>query len=327
MTPGAPFDGEVADAPDGGEGWWLEADDGTRLRAVVWRRDRRGTVLLFPGRTEFAEKYGRIAGALVARGLSVAVIDWRGQGLSDRHPRNAMLGHVRDFGDYQRDVAALLRAAAELGLPRPLHLLAHSMGGCIGLRALVEHEGPDGGFDGGFDGAIFAAPMWGLNLRAATRGMAAAISAVAGRFGFGDRQMPGTGRRAGALPFAGNVLTSDPEVFQWCQAQLVAHPELGLGSPSVAWTGCALRAARTVAQGPMPRVPVLVLLGSDEVVVSAADVRRVVRRMPQGELVELPGARHEIFMERPTITAEVWRCVDALLSRTGPKGPVPVVAG
>jgi lysophospholipase len=270
--------------------------------------------LIFPGRTEFAEKYGRVAGELVARGLAVAVIDWRGQGLSERHPRDAMLGHVRDFGDYQRDVAALVKLAAALQLPGPRYLLAHSMGGCIGLRALVER--PD------FDAAIFSAPMWGLNLHGATRGLAAMISAVAGGLRFGDRVMPGTARRAGPLPFAGNVLTSDAEAFDWCQAQLTARPELGLGSPSIAWTGGALRAARLVALGPMPPVPALVLLGSEEVVVSPTDVRRVARRMPQGELVELAGARHEIFMERSEITREVWRRVDALLDRVVTADPV-----
>ena len=319
MTPGAPFDSAVAGAPEGAEGWWLRADDGARLRAVAWRGGRLGTALVFPGRTEFAEKYGRVAGELVARGLAVAVIDWRGQGLSDRHPRDAMLGHVRDFGDYQRDVAAVVRLADTLGLPAPRYLVAHSMGGCIGLRALVERNG--------FEAAVFSAPMWGLNLRTATKGLAAAIAVMAGGFGLGDRQMPGTAARAGALPFAGNVLTSDAEAFRWCLAQLTAHPELGLGSPSVAWTGGALREARRVARGPMPDVPALVLLGSEELVVAPADVRRVARRMPRGELVELPGARHEIFMERPQVTAEAWRRIDALLGRTGPAARVQAAAG
>ena len=45
-----------------------------------------------------------------ARGLSVAVIDWRGQGLvGPATRRTPMLGHVEDFRDYQRDVAALHR--------------------------------------------------------------------------------------------------------------------------------------------------------------------------------------------------------------------------
>jgi alpha-beta hydrolase superfamily lysophospholipase len=36
--------------------------------------------------------------------------------------------------------------------------------------------------------------------------------------------------------------------------------------------------------------------------------------MAQGELVELPGARHEIFMERPEVLAEVWQRIDAFLA-------------
>ncbi|MFO1141893.1 MAG: alpha/beta hydrolase [Amaricoccus sp.] len=319
MTPGAPFDAEVADAPPGGEGWWLAAADGTRLRAVVWRGGGAGTALLFPGRTEFAEKYGRVVGELVRRGLAVAVIDWRGQGLSDRHPRDAMLGHVRDFADYQLDVGALLDLAEALGLPTPRFLVAHSMGGCIALRTLVERRD--------LAGAVFSAPMWGLHLRALTRGIAGTLSAVAGRVGLGDRPMPGT-RRPPALPFAGNVLTSDPEIFRWCQGQLVRHPELALGGPSLAWTGSALREAREVATGPMPHAPALVLLGSAEVVVSRDDVVRVARRLPQGELVDLAGARHEIFMERPELTGEVWRRVDGFLERLpGPAARSAAVGG
>jgi lysophospholipase len=35
--------------------------------------------------------------------------------------------------------------------------------------------------------------------------------------------------------------------------------------------------------------------------------------MKQGRLLELQGARHEIFMERPEIQAQVWAAVDAFL--------------
>ena len=93
------------------------------------------------------------------------MIDWRGQGLSDRHPANPMLGHVEDFRDYQRDVAALLDLVDRLDLPgaalprRPfdgrLHRPAHP------ARA------------GGLRGAIFSAPMWHLQMRAATRELTA----------------------------------------------------------------------------------------------------------------------------------------------------------
>ena len=156
MTP-APFHAEVADAPEGARAFWLTASDGVRLRGVVWAGGRRGTAVLFPGRTEFAEKYGRVAGRSVARGFAVAVIDWRGQGLSDRPPLNPMLGHVEDFRDYQRDVAALLELAAGLALPGPL-LSRRALDGRL-------HRAPDPARAGDFCGAVFSAPMWRLQMR------------------------------------------------------------------------------------------------------------------------------------------------------------------
>ena len=66
-----------------------------RIRAVLWNGGSRGTVVIFPGRTEFAEKYGRVVSRLVAEGLSVLVVDWRGQGLSHRYPANPEAGPCR----------------------------------------------------------------------------------------------------------------------------------------------------------------------------------------------------------------------------------------
>ena len=134
----APFHAEVADAPGEARSSWVAAPDGVRLRVTLLARGASGTVLLFPGRTEYAEKYGPVARHLGAAGLSVLTIDWRGQGLSARLLANAEIGHVVAFADYQGDVAALVGAADALGLPGPRHLLAHSMGGAIGLRALMD---------------------------------------------------------------------------------------------------------------------------------------------------------------------------------------------
>ena len=53
--------------------------DGVRLRAGLWHREAEaGTVLLFPGRTEYVEKYGRAARHFAARGL--ATMAWTGAG-------------------------------------------------------------------------------------------------------------------------------------------------------------------------------------------------------------------------------------------------------
>ena len=307
----APFHADVADAPADARTHWITTSDGLRLRAVTWAAGERGTAVIFPGRTEFAEKYGRVAGRLVERGLSVAVIDWRGQGLSDRPPDNPMRGHVEDFRDYQRDVAALLDLVDGLGLPGPRTLVAHSMGGCIGLRALLERAD--------FAAAVFSAPMWHLQMRAATRELTARFTQLAYMMGFGMRLMPGTRDRPTALAvdFEANALTTDRDTFAWCVNQIATYPELSLGGPSMQWTRAALEEMARLYIAPLPNLPVLALLGSEESVVSSSVVRTQIAQMAQGSLLDLPGARHEVFMERPEILDRLWSGIDAFLEAPG----------
>jgi len=115
----------------------MKATDGVQLRLAYWIANQaKGSVFLFPGRTEYVEKYSEVAHKLTACGYNVLSIDWRGQGMSDRMLPNPRLGHVAAFSDYQHDVTQILIAAEKLSLVQPWHLLAHSMGGCIGLAAL-----------------------------------------------------------------------------------------------------------------------------------------------------------------------------------------------
>ena len=89
----------------------LHAVDGLRLRAARWTPSRRvrGTVALFPGRAEFIEKYFETIGQLLDRGFSVAALDWRGQGLSERALSDRRKGYVRDFSEYDTDLETFMR--------------------------------------------------------------------------------------------------------------------------------------------------------------------------------------------------------------------------
>jgi lysophospholipase len=321
MTPDAPFHAEIASAPDGAQAFWMPTSDGVRLRAVAWEGGARGTAVIFAGRAEYAEKYGPLAGEFRARGLSAVVVDWRGQGLSDRHPARPALGHVEDFRDYQRDVAALIGLADALDLPAPRWLVGHSMGGTIGLRTLLERAD--------FRGAILSAPMWHLQMRAATRELTSRMTRLANLVGLGGRLTPGAYPRPSTLSvsFEANALTTDPDQFDWMVGQITAHPELALAGPSMQWTYAALEEMARLYVAPLPRVPVLAFLGTEETVVSTSVIRGQMARMEAGELVICPGARHEIFMERPETRALVWRHVDALLERASDLSRSPRVAG
>ena len=57
-------------------------------------------------------------GELIARGYSVATVDWRGQGLSDRLLADPRKGHVDDFASFDADLDAFM-AEVVPALPKP----------------------------------------------------------------------------------------------------------------------------------------------------------------------------------------------------------------
>ena len=107
----------------------LKTPDGVGLRFARWEppAGRRGTVCIFPGRTEWIEKYFETVRDLRARGFAVAVLDWRGQGLSDRcvrRPSQGLCAELFRLRRRSRDLHARDRAAglsAAVLCARPFH--------------------------------------------------------------------------------------------------------------------------------------------------------------------------------------------------------------
>ncbi|MBL4916296.1 alpha/beta fold hydrolase [Szabonella alba] len=296
MTGAAPFHADLAEGPEGGHAVWLRTHDGVRIRLGIWPAGPKGRVLIFPGRTEYIEKYGRVAQDLAQAGYGSVAVDWRGQGLADRLTPDPMLGHVGRFSDYQHDVAAVLAHldAAEPGMPR--FLLAHSMGGCIGLRALVDGRiAPRA--------AAFSAPMWGIRFSPGMRQIARLMSGAARLTGRGQQYTPSTRSESHILatPFADNFLTGDEAAYAWMQAHLHKVPALGLGGPGLHWLGLAIAEGRALEGAPLPDLPVLCLLGSRESIVDPAAIHRLAARWPSARLQMLNGAAHELLMEQKAL--------------------------
>ncbi len=295
----APLHDDVADAPPGGAAWWLTTSDGVRIRAAVWSpaptATAAGTVLVFPGRTEYAEKYGQVARAYTRAGYAVLVVDWRGQGLSDRALPDRRLGHVAHFGDYQRDVAAVLDLARLHDLPAPWFLVAHSMGGCIGLRAL--HAGLP------VRAAAFSAPMWRIGFSAWEWPIAWGTGLTAPLLGLGNRLTPGEliDHLVVTGPFEDNDITTDRTMWDYIKSQADRYPDLALGGPTLSWLRAALLETARLSRRAPPELPAVTFLGGNESIVSGAAIRQLMARWPGGRLVEVPGAEHEIMMERPEV--------------------------
>ncbi len=288
----APFYSDIALAPQRTSAHWIEARDGVRLRIGICPvENAKGLVQIFPGRTEYVEKYGRIMGLLAERGYSSAAIDWRGQGLAGRMLDDPLIGHVDTFPDYQLDVAAY--GAALHALPEPRFLLAHSMGGAIGLRALLE------GMD--VKAAAFTAPMWGIKMPPYQDTISRIAIQVFRAIGQDKIRAPGTALHSYLLEhsFAGNTLTSDLDEWAYMKAQIDAVPEFALAGPSINWVREAIVDCAWMMKQTPPDIPTVVALGSDENIVPKKPIQDRMATWPGAELVHVPQARHEILMEMP----------------------------
>ena len=307
----APFLVDIAFGPDGGQAYWLQTSDKIKIRVGYWPLDAaNGSVLIFPGRTEFVEKYGQTAAHLAERGFATITVDWRGQGLAERLLDNPLIGHVNHFTDYQKDVAALLRAARELNLPRPFYLLAHSMGGAIGLRATME------GLP--VQAVAFSGPMWGIKIAPHLQPMAWTLSHLMPHIGQGHRLPPGTKIEHHVLTdgFEGNLLTRDRRQFDIMYEQLTAHPELALGGPSFVWLREALLETRQLARRPSPSLPCVTFLGSNERIVDVARIHQRMSGWKNGNLELVPDGEHEVLMDAPDVSGPIFDRIAAHFSGT-----------
>ena len=167
------------------------------------------------------------------------------------------------------------------------------MGGAIGLRAL--HNGLD------VAASAFSAPMWGISMPTAIRPIAWGISWAGRTLGFGHRYAPGTGATSYVCtaPFDENLLTTDPEMYNYMVRQTAEQPELALGGPSLHWLTEALAETRALRRLPPPAVPTCCALGSDEKIVDPEAIQDLMNRWPQAHLHLIEGARHEVMMETP----------------------------
>lgn len=297
----APYNSAIAEGPADGKAYWVHADDGVRLRVGFWepKKSCKGTILFFTARSEYLEKYGRTVSDFLAFGYAAFAIDWRGQGLSDRLTDDRKTGHVNRFSDYQRDVAAMVKAAKDLNLPEPWFLFGNSMGACIGLRALME------GLP--VTASAFTAPMWNISLSPIERMVAWPVSWALQTIGRGHIYTPGRKEKSYVLdvPFEDNELTHDPDMYQYYVDQADQLPETQLGSPSMGWLYQSLKECRTLSNLPSPAMPCIAFLGGEDKVVGVGAIKDRMAGWNGGKLEMVPGGRHDLLCEIPIIRNSV----------------------
>lgn len=271
----------------------------------------KGLVVMLPGLSEYIEKYFEVFNDLLARGYAVASLDWRGQGKSWRHA-DLPGRRLHDDFDLDRIDAQTFITMIPLPLSVPRIMLAHSMGAHTGLRLLKSTRDH-------FCCAVMTAPMFGINLPGYADPLVRLLVLAAARCGLRHTPLPG-GEDWTETLFHNNIklLTSDPEraamQFYW----MTRYPELRMGTLTFSWLEQALNSIKLTSRPEWLAdidTPCLIVQSGKERIVSNAAIQRTSGLLKRAQVIEIPGARHEVTMERDVYRKVFWQAFDGHVAK------------
>ncbi len=264
-------------------------------------------VVCLPGLSEPIEKYFEIARDLNEKNLAVWIIDWMGQGGSGRYLPNAHKRHSAGFDEDVEDLHYLILEYIKHSSVHPdkgripMAMLAHSMGGNIGIRYMDKHKDL-------FECAGLSAPM--MSIKGFERFPKAALLTLARTFktfsgtsyGFSQKDWSEDMRseKPGEGEFSSDA-ARDALFMQWCNA----NPDLQIGGVTFRWFYEALiscnKAAKAVAGIDKP---LLFATAGQDSIVDNAEIKRAQKNAQNSILIEFENAKHEILMETDDIRGD-----------------------
>lgn len=265
-------------------------------------------VVCLPGLSEFGEKYFETARYCLEKNLAFWVLDWRGQGKSDRYFKNSQKRHSYGFQGDVDDLHALIMGYIKHSSVHPekgripLAMLAHSMGANIGLHYLKKY--PDM-----FECAAFTAPLFGMKAcEKMPKIMPLPLSFILQLF-MPKNYAPGEKNWSpDTRPCKGvNALSTDPVRVDVHGKWFEADPFLQVGGVTYGWVHQAIKSG-WIFLNPFfvksIKTPCLMALAGQETLINTPKARHVARSLPHCELVEYESAHHEILMEGDEIRGD-----------------------
>ncbi|MEN8117182.1 MAG: alpha/beta fold hydrolase [Bacteroidota bacterium] len=187
--------------------------------------DEKAAVMISAGRTEAAIKYKELIHDLYKNGYSVYIHDHRGQGQSGRMTANPEMGYIDSFQYYIDDMKYFYDNILTKNDHKKKFLLAHSMGGAIGMTYLQQYPAD-------FNAAAFSSPMLGLPKPG--------CGVVKMFVGDEPKYAPGqSGYHDDKVKFKKNKLTTSEVRYNRMNAAFAKVPEARLGGATSKWVNCS----------------------------------------------------------------------------------------
>jgi len=265
-----------------------------------------GTALVLHGFTENAYKFAEVIYSLLQNGFSAVAYDQRGHGRSWRDEAvraDLSLTHVGRFEEYVEDLEAVY-AQVLSGMPSPLVLFAHSMGGAVAGLFLEKH--PDA-----FSRAALCAPMIAPNRGGVPLGVSRLICRGAKLLGKGGKRIFLSRPYAGPEDFDTSCATSR-ERFDWFDRVKNQREEFHNNGPTYNWTLESLNVTKKLlAKGAAEKIacPVRLYTADADGSVLPDAQAAFIARVKQGKREFVQGSRHEIYRSADEVLFPWWHGV------------------
>lgn len=223
------------------------------------------------------------------------VLDWAYQGKSTRLDENQDMRHSKGFDQDISDLTHLINKHIPDHHSAPLLLLAHSMGGNLAMRYMIDN--PDK-----VTAAALSTPMFGIK---GMRILKPLIKKIAFLFNnITTSYVPGGHNwRKKRAP----TLSHDPKrsSLQYLWSKTV--PALRVGSPTFGWLYHALSSIDYIHQANKLKnidIPMFIGVAQNETLVCNKSIIKLSKYLDKADIKSYDNAMHEILMERDEVRSD-----------------------
>lgn len=269
--------------------------DGLDINYHTIKRGMKTAIVIIPGRTEPTRKYAEVVWDLRDEKVDFFLMDHRGQGYSERMLTDPHKGYVEKFEHYIDDFDKFLQQQVLNQGYEKIYLIAHSMGGAIGLYHHILKGRT-------FDKIVAVAPMLEVETGSFSHTFTLNYLRFLTVMGLGENYVHGADRGSVDFPFENNEVTHSEARFLMARDLERDNLFLVMGGATNHWVVEALAAGRKISRKKkkLRDVPILMLQAGQDTFVRSRRQNKVCK-LKNCRKVRFEDAKHEILMESDDI--------------------------